>query len=120
MSNYHVLEGNFTGNRYSVIFHIPIPDVNNLVSYSYRTAIKDNENLVDGVKTSAVKSISAAEQTQLDNGAIFEHSETFRTHHSESKAATKTKLDARYSALTSKVLSNLQNKYKFYSYEVNV
>ena len=121
MARYHILEGFKDGNAYKVVFHIPIPNVNNDVGFSYRTAVKDNENLdVNGNKVSVVPGLSASEVTSMGNGSLFEYVEIFRTHNSENQATNKARLDARFNELKTNKQNDLQTKYRFYSLEGNV
>ena len=81
MPNLYVLGGN--GTTYTVIVHVAIPNVNNLVSVNYRTALI-NSGIPGAGNTSlpvgnGPGQISPADYQSVLSGAIFEVATTFTT-----------------------------------------
>ena len=118
MSDYHVLTGRQDGNGYQVVFHIPIPNVNNRVGVSYRTALVNS-----GMGGSSVMEtgtgpgqIDAAELAQVVAGEIYEHSEEFATNPGETAGQIQTRIDARYTQLVTEMQSQVQSRLSYYGH----
>ena len=108
MSNYHILAGNKDGNSFQIARHIPVPNVANEVGVNYQTVLTQWLP-VDGVMPkSQVPFITAAEQTQLDAGELFEHIIKFYTHPGESLVSKRVRLDTLYTSAVSTVQDTLQ------------
>lgn len=95
MSDYHILEGSKDGNRFTVVFHFPVPNLSNEVGRNYREALIE---WLGGSQASRVPFIDGAEQTQLNNGELYEASYPFNTHPGETLAQKQARLDAMYVA----------------------
>lgn len=102
MANWHALTGIEDGNAYTIVYHIPIPNSNNRVSVNYRTAIINSgiggkTILPDGDGTGGT--ISAAEKSSIQSGALYEHVEPFLTNPGQTLGQLGAAVDARYTAL---------------------
>ena len=77
MADIHVLTG--TGTRWSIIIHMLIPDVVNAVGVGYRAALVNSG--LGGTTRLTIGAgpgeISAVEQDQITQGALYEHETTF-------------------------------------------
>ena len=96
MSDYHILQLNAKQDRLTVAFHIPIPNESNSAGVNKRTAVI--QYMPDRV--SSVPWISAAEQTQLTNGEIFELVEDVEVNANLTLGEKRSLVDARFTALT--------------------
>ena len=116
MANYHILEGE--GNHYRIAFHLPVPDEQNLVTTSTLRAALAEDGSFD--KTSEVSWITGAEQTQLTNGELFEHIETYSTHEGHTNVQDQAALDARFTELIALIAVRLRRRYTYWRFERNV
>lgn len=75
--DYHVLQGNKTGNEvtYGLVFHIPVASALNFVGVNYRELVARFQASV-----SAVDNITATEQANLNAGLLYEDRQSFKTH----------------------------------------
>lgn len=119
MSDYHILEADQYGNSFRVVFHVPVPNQTNEVSYNYRTAIVEWQGGAENVQ-SAVPFISGAELTQLQAGELYEVAESFNSNPTETLAQKRDKLDARFAAVVSDVQSDFQDRLGFWGYSRDV
>ena len=100
MSDYHVLSVTDDGNEFSVVMHIPVNDTVNSASVNYRTALIE---YLGGSQPSSVPFITGAEQTQLDNGELYEHTVKFQTYPGESGASKQARLDTLFGTVSTNV-----------------
>lgn len=115
MSNYHITNGSSNGNVFTVVFHVPVPNVNNEVGINYRTAMVEY-----GTVTSSVPFISGAEQTQIDNGELVEYHHRFTTNPSETLLQKRDRIDALYSIVIAKVQERWANYLSYWGYSRDV
>lgn len=116
MSNYHITTGLDDGNSFTVVFHIPVPGENNAAGINLRAAISTEQ----GTVTSQVKNLDAGEQTQLNDGEIFEYVEVFHTNPGETLAQKRNKIDTRYSNLIAPVQNRLRERFAYWGFSRNV
>lgn len=117
--------GDTGGNRFNILFHIPIPNVNNDAGITYRTALVGSglgglTRMETGV---GAGKITAAEATQIANGEIYEHEEFMTTYPGEAATGLRNRVDARYTQLANAsgdFLKELQNQLRFYGFDRNV
>ncbi len=124
MSNYHVRMIRDDGREASVIFHIPIPNENNSAPISLRTAVSQfikprNDDGTYGVFKSQIEALGA-EETQLQNGELYEHVEVVKFLAADNNAQKQTKIDNRYTALTTGILNRIRANLKFWGFDRNV
>lgn len=117
--NYHVLGVAENGRSANVIFHVPIPVENNSANISLRTAlasyIKTRET--DGTFSafnSAFEAVSAGELTQLRAGELHEHRAIVKFLAADTDLQKQTKIDNKYTVLTTSVLAKIRAILKFY------
>lgn len=116
MSNYHVLAGTGDGNSLTVATHISVPNTNNNAGVNYRAAIQEWRPDT----TSVVPFIMPAEQTQLDNGELYEYLYLFHTHPGEGLANKRDRMDAQFTALEAAVQAHLQYRLSYWGYSRDV
>lgn len=116
MSNYHILDGGTDGNRYRVVFHIPIPSETNDVAVNLRTAL--TQFLTTTV--SQVPHVTGAEQTQLDAGELYEHTWAYATHPGLTLAQKRDELDAKFTTFSTSVLDLIRARLKYWGYNRDV
>jgi hypothetical protein len=120
MSDYHIRQADEYGNRFTVVFHVPIPDVDNQASINYRTAIVEWQG---GAPIQSTLPSLGAEQTQLDAGELYEVVEAFNSNPNETLGQKQARLDARWTALASvqgDFIQDLQNVLGFWGYNRDV
>lgn len=125
MSNYHVRNVSENGRNATVIFHIPIPDENNSVPISLRTALSEyikpeNEDGTWGPFQSGLQGIGASELTSLQNGELFEYIESVQFKAADNNAQKQTKIDDEYTTLTTVALNKIRVHLKFWGLNRNV
>lgn len=114
MSNIHVLERSDRGVR--VVMHVPIPNINNSVNVSYRTAIINSGRggttiLKDGDGTAGT--ISSAEKTSIQSGALYEVT-TVLTPDAVPAGSVNAYLDSEYTRVVSEVQAALQQELRYF------
>jgi len=118
MSDYHILDGQPNGNRYRVVMHFSVPDVNNEVGVNYRTALLQR---LGGSQPSQVPFIEVAEQTQLDAGELLEYIvPDFTTHPGETLLQKQDRLDSLYSTRQTQIQENLQARLEYWGFSRDV
>ena len=113
MSSYHVLEGSKEKHEIRVVFHIPIPDINNAVGVNYRTILTKAEPFI----TSLVPYLAtyfAAEVTALQAGSIYEYTEVISYCATFTDVQKLAVVTARYIALAIEIQTRLQNQYVYW------
>ena len=119
MSDYHILAADKYGNSFSVVFHIPVPDTTNEVSYSYRTAIVEWQGGATEI-ASRVPFISGAEETQLQAGELYEVGDKFNSNPGETLAQKRTRLDAIFTARVTEIQADFQDVLGYWGYDRDV
>lgn len=119
MSNYHVRSISENGRNANIIFHIPILAENNSVPISLRTALSEyiksrNNDGTFSIFQSALQGVDAGELTQLQGGELFEHVETVHFLAADNNTQKQTKIDDRYTALTTIILNRIRAQLKFW------
>ena len=117
MSNYHVMRTSEDGGAIGVIMHVSVPNENNAIGQSIRTAVADDPHITH---TSVVPWIEAAEQTQLTNGELIEKSITFPTHVDIDNTIKRDRMDALYTAEVAGIQACLRNRYLYWRFNRNV
>jgi hypothetical protein len=115
MSNYHILAADEAANKYTVVFHVPVPDTTNLVGVNYRTIVS---TLFSG--ESAYPLIDAGEQAQLDSGELFETTRPYYSRPDQDLAAKRDELDVMYAQVVSEEQADFADKYGYWGYSRNV
>lgn len=123
MADYHVLTGRSDGNAYTVVHHLPIPNVTNRAGVSVRTALANSglggkTSLPDG--DGSAGSISAAEKASILAGELWEYSEQVDTHPGETAAKLRDRIDARHTALASSLVTLLGNELAYFGFTRDV
>ncbi len=118
MADYHILGGSGDANQFTVVHHIPISVGNNRAGVAYRTALV---NSGIGGKTAMVEGvgagqISTAEKTQILSGELYEHSEQVSTNPGETATQLRDRLDARHTALRTRIRDYLQSQLSYFGF----
>ena len=119
MSDYHILQSDKYGNRFSVVFHVPVPDIDNEVNYSYRTAVVEMQGGAANI-ASSVPFISGAELTQLQAGELYEVSGHFNSNPGETLAQKRDKLDIMFAEIITETQADLQDVLGYWGYNRDV
>lgn len=119
MANWHALTGTLDGNSFRIVFHIAIPSALNRAGINYQSAILTSglggkTVLPDGDGTAGT--ISAAEKASLAAGSLYEWVEDFATNPAETANALQTRIDARWTALTTLLQSQLAARLTYFGY----
>ena len=123
MSNYHLLTQAQDKKTINVIFHIPIPDVDNATGKKYRLVLK--EKLERQSETGTIKSvcpdITPAELAQIQNGEIYETQRSIRfSVLGLANAEKRNELDAECNKLKTEALNELKVVLEWYGFERDV
>lgn len=118
MSNYHILSADSAGNKFQVVFHVPIPDQLNDVDFSYRTALVDYQGGASNI--ASVLANPGTELTQMQAGELYEVISDFNSNPNESLAEKRTRLDIDFANVSSDALAELQTILSFWGYERDV
>ncbi len=127
MSNYHIRGISKDGRNARVIFHIPIPAMDNSAStpVPYRIALSEyvkprQEDGTFGDFASSLQGIAGAELTQLQAGELYEYLEIVKFLAEDTNPQKKTKIDDRYTALAISIVTRIQAELKFWGMNVDV
>ena len=120
MANWHALTGKDDANSFTIVYHLAVPNSNNAVAINYRTALVNSglggrTILPDGDGTGGT--ISAAEKTSIQSGALYEYVEPFATNPGQNLATLQAAVDARWTALSNAggaFLTALANRLKYF------
>lgn len=117
--NYHVLAVAENGRSANVIFHIPIPVENNSASVALRTALASYIKTQDTDGTflafnSVFEAVGAGELTQLRAGELYEYRAIVKFLAADTNGQKQTKIDNKYTELTTSVLSKIRAILKFH------
>lgn len=123
--HYHVKTQREDGRSADIVFHIPIPIEDNSAGVSLRTAVSEyvkprNNDGSYGTFNSKIQGIDAGELTQLQNGELFEVSESVDFLAADTNGDKLAKIEARYTALTTGALTKTRSLLKFWGLEANV
>lgn len=117
MSDYHILQGQANGNRYQVIYHLPVPDTNNAVGVNHREIMAAQ---LAGGWVSAVPHIAAPEIALIEAGELYEFPFEYLTNPSLLLAAKRDELDAKFVVLSAGVIARLEAQFEFYGLDRDV
>ena len=117
MANLHVLTK--TGSDVTVVAHIAIPNTNNASGINWRTVLINSGMggktvLPDGDGTAGT--ISSAEKTQIQSGAVYEVQDVIHVGIPNGAAAINAYFDARYAEISGRALTALQDLLNYYGY----
>lgn len=118
MSNYHVKNISDDGRKANVVFHIPILAENNGVGVALRTALSQSINSSNFV--SQVPWIQGAELIQIQNGELYEHVEAVTFLAADTNTEKQTRINARYTVLTTFIVSKVQATLVFWGLDKDV
>lgn len=78
MADIHVLLAAETGDSIQVVFHFPVPDINNAVGVNYRTALVASGKGGTSTMTEGTGpgQITSAEKVLIEAGQVYEHPRT--------------------------------------------
>lgn len=102
MSNYHILTQSLDKKTAQIVFHIPVPMLDNVVGIPYRTALKQKleDASEDGIIYSVCPIIASTELTQIQNGEIYEVAKSIRFSSLYlTNPQKRDELDAKYNSL---------------------
>lgn len=116
MSEIHTMLGNDNGENQNLIFHYTVPNIDNDVGVNYRTIVKDY--IVD--HTSVVPGLDAGEQTNLDNGVLFEYSASMTTEREKGLAQLQVRAKDLYTELESITINRLKHRFRYTATTISV
>lgn len=116
MSDIHTMLGNDNGEQVNLIFHYTVPDINNEVGVNYRAVVKDY--ISD--HASVVPGLASAEQTQLDNGELFEFPTSMATEQEKGLGQLQTRARALYTELQNGLTAKLKNRFKYTATSIEI
>lgn len=115
MSNYHVLESSNKQNYVKAIFHIAVPDEDNSAGVNLQTAIAQwKSEQVEVTDVPWLQVDFATEYTAIQNGEIYELSETVEFDANLSVVQKRGEIDDRYTALFTNVPDIIRNRFQFW------
>ena len=117
MSNYHIIQADTQGNRFTVVMHIPIPNQTNEVGVNYRTAVVEYQG---GAPISSVLPSIGSEQTQLDAGELVERVYPFYSNPNETLLQKRDRLDTMFGEKVTEVQGELQKVLSYWGYSRDV
>ena len=124
MADYHVLRGQEDGRAYEVVYHVPVRGTN-AIGTSIASCLREDTaiNYAGGSsgKRSRVPFVSPLEQAALNDGRLFEVSETIGRNPALTGAQQRALIDRRFREHRNGLGSvNLRNVYHFWRFERDV
>ena len=116
MSDIHTMLGSDNGETLNLIFHYTVPNVNNDVGNNYRTIVKDY--IAD--HTSAVPLLPGAEQTDLDNGLLFEWPASMSSEREKGLGQLQTRARTLYTELEPEVTGALKHRFRYTATTIDI
>ena len=115
MSNYHILTFDKDEKTIDVVFHIAIPNINNVVNVPYRTALVDSLGGADKI-ISTLTTIDPAELALMKTGEIYEIPMTvrFSSTLNMTDGQRLNEVIAAYNNIKTSELANRQQALKYY------
>lgn len=109
--NYHILESNEEDNEARIVFHIPVPDENNIAGVNLRQALSQFR-----VNPGSVVpwQQSGTEYDAIQNGEIYEHIIKQRYKPDLTDLQKQTALDNKYNNLKTKIQNRLRKILKYW------
>ncbi len=123
MSDYHVLTVSPDMKTATVVFRIPVPDLQNQAGKSYRTALVEKLSHESPTGTIESKSpLSTSEElAQVQNGEVYEVFTSVRfSSLSLTNAQRRDELDAKFIELKTKALTRLKIELEWWGYKRDV
>lgn len=117
MSDYHVMKAATDGGTIQIVFHVPVPNENNVVGVNLRTCIMEDDAVI---KTSIVPWIEASEQTALNAGELLEYPYTLHTHKDISAAVKAQAIEDLFVGGVPAVQEQLRQQYVYWHYNADV
>ena len=123
MSDYHILTTSRVMKTYdntSVVFHITVPNENNLANINLRTIMVDatevsNESVIVNHSTDF-----SAEANAMLSGEIYEHSETVEFDKDLSDLEKRDIIDDRFIILSNSISDVIRNRYARWGYNRDI
>lgn len=118
MADMHILGGDGK-RRWTVVMHFPVPDVNNVVGISYRTALVNSEIGSETIMAEGVGpgQITTAEKVQIEAGELFEHLISFLAESGgTSLVELRDALRAEYARQEANMIAEVQLKLKYFGH----
>jgi hypothetical protein len=112
--DWHIMAGYPDGNRYTVVFHFPVPSADNDAGRTYQECLA--EMLGAEGTASVMPFCDGAEQTLLSAGGLYEVTEQFSTHPGETLSVKQARIDARYTARLGDEQDELQERLRYWGY----
>lgn len=113
MGQYHVLKSDANGNRFDVVMHFEVPDIENQVGRNYREVLMES---LGGSQNSRVPFIAGTEQTLLSAGELLEHTVQFNSNPQQSLPQKLVRLDDIWNTERTTVLSRLAAELSYWGY----
>ena len=117
MSDYHILAGRADGNYFTIVFHLPVPDTDNTVGFNHQDIVTAQ---LGAEWTSAVPHITIAEEDQIKAGELYELIWGYDTHPGIPLLDKRSELDAKFTAFSASVITQLENRFEFYGLDRDV
>jgi len=114
MSNIHILDKHPKNKKVNCIFHLAVPDSDNVAGTNWRVAVQRHLNPEPKMSWN-----DTAENASITAGEILEISETVRfSSTSLTNAQRLAEVEAAYTARSTELLQELSNKLDFFGREV--
>lgn len=127
MSDIHVIAGDNT--NWTLVFHFPVPDLDNDVSVNFRTALANSGIGIDPetgrrsrlLAGTGLGQINPAEEAMLDSGALFEHTINFPIESGGTSSAQLIRTaEALYNAALANRSADLQASLRYFGFTRDV
>ncbi len=122
MSTYHIRAQDKKGKTVDVVYHIPVPAAGtNQAGVSWRTAVVSEAGGSSAINSVIPVVVGTAEETSMKSGAIIEQVETVRfSSINLSNAQKQAEIEAKYTALSSELISEKQQTLAWMDFEGDV
>lgn len=116
MSDIHTMLGSDDGEKINLIFHYTVPNINNDVGANYRTVVKDYVS----DHASVVPDLPAGEQTNLNDGVLFEWPASMSTEREKGLGQLQTRARTLYTELEAETTDRLKHRFRYTATTIDV
>jgi len=121
MSDIHILEGDPQAEKFTVVYHLPVPAEANAVGINLQACVAEDDavtiypNTYRGANTELPSGmISQQEITAMTDGELIEFSEAFTRTPGETPAQDLARIKDKWNAIAARAATLLRNRYKYW------
>lgn len=112
MANFHILESDIKDHKVRVVFHIAIPNEQNMATVDLQIALSEYRPAPGSV----LQGLAQAEIDQINTGQLYEHDEWIKYNGHLSNAQKLTTISNRHTILSGSIVDRVRQVLKYWGY----